>query len=301
MPELSDRLEMEWFASTAVGLCLVALIYFVVRFIREREEGQGKKEKCGCSSKKQQEEKKVETLKQNKAPLRAEAAAAFAFQPDLDSGVQRTKKEYEDRVEYEEDTEDKYKDEVVKFRSGKDRQYYFVASSLENKDQAADKMAELRRREQTLLQALDEMMDGGKRIVASDGVDITGNMRKLVRKHFGKAAPFAEYHNPRSKTVGVNNGKGEMIELCLRSKFDTSEWNSDNTLFRVYVHELAHSADHEYRGDGDEAHGPDFRRIHEHLLLVAERLGLYSCEEYDRSEQRFCGLRLTEESKCGMK
>lgn len=186
------------------------------------------------------------------------------------------------------------KDKVVKQKASLDQQYYFVSASLPERGKAANKLAEMHRRAQYLLQALDEDLDNNGRIIAEDGVDITNNIRTLVNKHYNKKVTFGEYHNPHDKTVGSNAEKGIVLEVCLRSKYNPNQWNSDNTLFRVYTHELAHSADHDFRGDGDEAHGPDFRRIHNYLLRVSAILGIYSCREYAASKQSFCGLQLTE-------
>ena len=186
------------------------------------------------------------------------------------------------------------KDKVVKQKSSLDQQYYFVAASLPDKVTAANKLAEMHRRAQYLLQAIDEDLDNNGRIIADDNVDITDNMRALLKKHYNKKVTFGEYYNPHDKTVGSNAEKGIVLEVCLRSKYNPNEWNTDNTLFRVYTHELAHSADHDFRGDGDEAHGPDFRRIHNYLLKLSAVLGIYSCREYAESKQSFCGSQLTE-------
>lgn len=191
------------------------------------------------------------------------------------------------------------KSKVVAVKSSMDNNIYFVAADLPDREKAANKMAEVNRRTQTLLQSIEEQLDGGRRIVAEDGTDITDNMKQLVRKHYKKPMAFAEYHNPNDLTVGSNSDKGELIEMCLRSKDDPSKWNPDNSLFRVHVHELAHSADFHFRGDGEEAHGPVFRRLHKYLLGVSENLGIYDCAEYKRSGKRFCGLILSESYDCG--
>lgn len=190
------------------------------------------------------------------------------------------------------------KSKVGRVRSNVDGKFYFVAADLPDKGRAADKLAEINRRSQYLLQSISEQLSEGGRITSEDGVDITDNMKQLVRKHYRKYTPFMEYHNPSDKTVGSNSDKGTVIETCLRSKRNPSEWNSDNTLFRVHVHELAHSADFEFRGDGDAAHGPVFKRLHKFLLGVSQNLGIYDCGEYQRSGRRFCGLQLTEDF-CG--
>lgn len=193
---------------------------------------------------------------------------------------------------------EKGKSNVVRVKASLDRKDYFVAADLPNKGKAANKLAEVNRRAQYLLQALDEQMDGARRIRSGDGVDITDSIRRIVKKHYGKVVPLAEYHHPGDLVVGSNSGKGMAIETCLRGKRNPDEWAPDNTLFRVHTHELAHSGDAEYREDGEEAHGPVFKRIHQYLLTVSENLGLYSCAEYKSSGKAFCGVTLSEDY-CG--
>lgn len=196
------------------------------------------------------------------------------------------------------ETDSTGKDKVVKQRSSKDYKYYYVSAVLDDKVEAANKLSELNRRVQYLLQTIDESLDGGRKVYAKDGVDITSNMRTLVKKHYNKPLPVAEYNSPNDKTVGSNSDKGMLLEVCLRSKYNPKEWNSDNTLFRVMSHELAHSADPQWRGDGDHAHGPDFFRLQNHLLKVGGDIGVYSCSEYKKSGGRHCGLKLTEAPSC---
>jgi hypothetical protein len=196
--------------------------------------------------------------------------------------------------------EDGGKAKVVKQRSQLDNKFYLVASTLPDRERAADMLAEINRRSKHLVHAVKERIEIGRPLTGSDGVNITRNMVRLVEKHSGTDIPFAEYHSPNDKTVGSNADKGVLIEMCLRSKYDTNSWNSLNTLTRVHVHELAHSADFEYRQDGEEAHGPDFYRLMNYILKVAEEEGLYNCAEYKATNGAFCGLRLTEnEVTCG--
>jgi hypothetical protein len=192
--------------------------------------------------------------------------------------------------------EDK-KSEVRRVRATADSQLYYVASSLPEQEQtrAANKLAEINRRAQLLM---DRLASKQGAIRSSDGVDITENIQRLLKRHHRRALPIAEYHNPGDNVVGYNMEKGDVIELCVRSKSSPSELNSDNTLFRVALHELAHSADKEYRGDGESNHGPVFKRLHQYLLGEAEEMGLYNCGEYEQSGKKFCGLTLTEDY-CG--
>lgn len=189
--------------------------------------------------------------------------------------------------------------DVVKMKSNKDGRMYFVADGLPDKSKAVDLLAEISRRQQYLLQSIDEQLDGNRRMYAADGVDVTDNMKTLLRKHYKKEVLLAEYHNPDDLTVGSNSDKGVMIETCLRSKSDPNQWSSINSLFRVHCHELAHSADFEYRDDGENGHGPVFKRLHILLLGISENLGLYNCAEYTKSGGALCGVTLTESYMCG--
>jgi hypothetical protein len=198
-----------------------------------------------------------------------------------------------DILDSDKDSEGKHK--VVKFKSQLDGRYYFVCATLPDKQRAADTLAEIHRRSQMLLFYFFEKLDARERIIADDKVDISANIQQMVRKHYNQPMALAEYHAPRDKTVGANSEKGLLIEMCLRAKNDSSKWNSMNTLTRVHIHELAHSGDFLFRADGTNNHGPDFYRIMDHLLQEAEKLGLYSCEEYKASGKAFCGLMLSEE------
>jgi hypothetical protein len=251
----------------SVGLLIIAIIYAFFPTDKRNNELRPKSK----------EKKSVDEI----TPAEAITLGEVVQGPDGKPTIEVTNKEDPDG-----------KDKVVKMRADPDNEIYFVSASLPDKKKAANTLAEVSRRSQYLLQSLDEMLDGNGRTVAKDGTDITENMRRLVKKHYNKKIPYAEYHNPHDKTVGSNSAKGELIEVCLRNKYDTNQWNSVNTIFRVQVHELAHSADKEFREDGD--HGPVFNRLMNFLLQTSENLGIYNCAEYKKSGRAYCGLTLTE-------
>lgn len=179
-------------------------------------------------------------------------------------------------------------------RSRVDGRSYPVSRAGEQQ-KAADLLGEASRRAHVLM---DHIKRNKKSVVVSGGHDVTLAIDRLLDAHLGESLPLAEYDNPSEDIVGSNMDKGKSIEICLRSKDDATLFNPVNTVFRVLLHELAHSGDAVYRGDGDDRHGPVFRAIHTYLLSEAEKLGLYSCAEYDKSGHDFCGLRLTEDY-CG--
>ncbi len=190
------------------------------------------------------------------------------------------------------------KSEVVQVQSNVDGIFYFIAVDSPDMQKGADTFAEMQRRAKVLLQAIATKSSGNRKVIASDGTDITEDMKRLLVAHYGKNLSLAEYHEPGESVVGSNTGKGKLFEICLRSKKNPEEWNNLNTMFRVLVHEMAHSADSQQREDGEKGHGEVFKRLNMHLLAEAEVLGLYDCEEYKRTNQAFCGETLSEKY-CG--
>ena len=178
--------------------------------------------------------------------------------------------------------------------SGVDDAKYYVAQGLTDESKVADRLADLSLVCVKVLNEIKKRLEKDGKIYAGDKEDITKNMEKLLLKHYDKHLNLSEYHSPDDQIVGSSSNKGELIEICVRHKKDTSTFNSINTTRRVFLHELAHSADFEYRKDGMKAHGPVFKRLHMYLLSVAEDLDLYSCEDYQKTGGAFCGLRMDE-------
>ena len=184
--------------------------------------------------------------------------------------------------------------EVKAVVSGVDDEKYYVAQGLPDEGKVADRLADLSLVSVKVLNEIKKRLEKDGKIFAGDKVDITTNMEKLLKKHYDKHLNLSEYNSPDDQIVGSSSNKGELIEICIRHKKDPSTFNSINTTRRVFLHELAHSADFEYRKDGLKAHGPVFKRLHMYLLSVGEDLGLYSCEEYQQTNGAFCGLRMDE-------
>lgn len=190
---------------------------------------------------------------------------------------------------------DAKKASVKRVKSEIDQQKYYVAADLPDPEHAADMLADLALVCTRVLAEVKRRLESspGNKIFAFDKRDITRNMEVLLDKHYNKALNLAEYHCQDS-VVGSSSDKGKLIEICLRYKNKTDKFNLQNTTRRVFLHEIAHSADFEYRKDGQSGHGPDFRRLHAYLLGVAEDIDLYSCEEYQKSKGSFCSLNLNE-------
>jgi hypothetical protein len=232
-------------------------------------------------------------------PFQKETTASENLEGGEEGGIVAQFLNFFDETEYlgaqEMLNKNRVPNEMVK--STLDQNSYPVAKGLPNVDRAANLLAEVVRRSQAVLQEVNRRT-AEKKPVKHKGKDITSNMKTLVSKHFQKPIPLSEYHNPRNKTIGANTGKGKKIEMCLRSKSNPSNFEPINTLIRVHLHELAHSADDKYRKNGPENHGPQFQNLHSFLLKVAEELNLYSCAEYKKGSQTCCDLKINE-NYCG--
>lgn len=88
------------------------------------------------------------------------------------------------------------------------------------------------------------------------------------------------------------------VYVCVRSK-STGNLESVNTSMYVLLHEIAHVATDTY------GHPPEFWINFRWFLEVAEKMGVYSYEDFDRAQVTFCGhtlgnnvLRCLKEKKC---
>lgn len=189
---------------------------------------------------------------------------------------------------------DEPKEPVKAVKSAKDGNKYYVSSRLGEDSKALGFLEDLQDVASKVLTEVKKKLDAGETLIAHDKSNITKNMEVLIQRHYQKPFTLAEYIHFRNRIVGANSDKGLLIEICLRSKYDTKQFNSQNTVRRVFLHEMAHSADFDYREKGRKAHGPEFEKLHMYLLGVAEDLGLYSCELYNKHGDSFCGLALGE-------
>mmetsp|Transcript_7548 Transcript_7548/g.13445 ORF Transcript_7548/g.13445 Transcript_7548/m.13445 type:complete len:292 (+) Transcript_7548:95-970(+) len=181
---------------------------------------------------------------------------------------------------------------LLKKTADLDDQGYFVAAGVPGDEQAANHLAELQRRAMILIARIDDLVKEGKPLNSVDGREVTENMKRILKKHLNRPLLLVELFQPGGTTVGANSGKGMLFELCLRK--NANDFDPVNSTMRVLVHEIAHSGDANYRKAGVDAHGPVFKSIQDFMLEVAEREGLYSCEEFSNGGRRICGLQLDE-------
>jgi WLM domain len=90
--------------------------------------------------------------------------------------------------------------------------------------------------------------------------------------------------NPTGKNgTSYTIEKGESVYMCLRSK-ETLEFQDENTILFVFLHELAHVGNKEWQ------HTEIYWRIFKFVLSEAVRAGIYKSVDYKLYPIHYCGL-----------
>jgi len=88
-------------------------------------------------------------------------------------------------------------------------------------------------------------------------------------------------------TSSYTVNKGELMSICVRFKPDNSKFHSDNTMWFVIIHELAHVM------SVNEGHGSEFIKNFKFLLKESESLGMYEPVDYSNNNIVYCGVKVT--------
>lgn len=153
-----------------------------------------------------------------------------------------------------------------------DQQKYLV-QSLPDKQQAADLLANIRKKLETLTKHLEKIAPQDERTIR-----IVMNFQPSAIQE-GKES---------SKHTSYSINKGEKIVFCIRSKSNKKELVELNTMMFVALHELAHIAT-ESVGHTDEFWA-NFRWI----LEEAVNVGVYVEQDFRSRPQPYCGITITD-------
>lgn len=129
--------------------------------------------------------------------------------------------------------------------------------------QMADRLATLEKLLHRLLDGAASLLPGNPRIAA-------------IRRRWDGTLAEVEAADEVAFSVDKTS-----IHVCLRTPSGAIE--NVNTSMFVLIHELAHVATADY------GHSPEFWANMRFLLELAERLGLYTYENYDPTATTFCG------------
>lgn len=152
-----------------------------------------------------------------------------------------------------------------------DREY--LVQSLPDKEGAADLLARIRAKLETLSRHLQKMYSDDKRT------------ERIVMNF-----------NPEKMSEGTNHGdftsysinKGEKLVFCLRSKDEQNKLVDLNTMMFVALHEIAHIATE------STGHTEEFWDNFRWLLEESINIGIYKEQDFKSKPVPYCGIKITE-------
>ena len=106
---------------------------------------------------------------------------------------------------------------------------------------------------------------------------------KMIQKRLPESIIKESSANSEYTSYSIN--KGEELVFCLRSKV-TNKLHNINDIMYVAVHEIAHI------GCPEIGHTPLFKKINKFLLERALKKGLYTFENYRKTQKEYCGITL---------
>ena len=160
-----------------------------------------------------------------------------------------------------------YLDKIESSVNGK--KYY--VRNLPDKNEAADKLANIGMSLQKLIDSLNEK-DKEK------GEDIL-----RLKKSFN--SDYITENIPGSMYVAYSVNKGEELSICIREK-DTENFIDNNTIIFVAIHELSHIMTDEL------GHTKLFWDNMKYLLEKAGSLGIYNKIDYNKYPVMYCGMEI---------
>ncbi len=93
---------------------------------------------------------------------------------------------------------------------------------------------------------------------------------------------------PTSVHTAYSENKGEKMAFCLTKKKNGKKLIDENTLTFVAIHELSHT------GTETIGHDKNFWNNFKRLLEHAEKIGLYTPENYKKKPKKYCGMEITD-------
>ena len=158
-----------------------------------------------------------------------------------------------------------------KVKSRVNNKEYYVRK-LPDKQEAADKLANIGIKLQNLIDGLD-LEDKEK-----------GKYNKKLKDNFN--SDYITENIPGSQYVAYSVNKGEELSLCVREK-DTEKFMDDNIILFVAIHELSHIMTPE------NGHTPLFWDNMKYLLEQGSTMGIYKPVDYGKYPEMYCGMEIT--------
>jgi len=162
--------------------------------------------------------------------------------------------------------------EVEYITSAVDGQEY-VVRSLPDKQDAADLLAQIRKKLEKMVLHLKETLSTDER-----------TERLLKNFHSNKISEGSE--NAKYTSYSIN--KGEKIVFCLRSKDEKKTLVDLNTMTFVALHELAHIATESI------GHTKEFWDNFKWILKEATKVKIYTFQDFNTKPVGYCGIQITD-------
>ena len=160
-----------------------------------------------------------------------------------------------------------FDDNLEAVKSTVDNREYYVQADKEDAKEAANLIAEIRRR---LIMLVEHFV----KAYPSDDSRVI-----LLKQNFDPNVLKEGVDNSGYTSYSIN--KGEQIILCLRSK---NKLMDINVMMFVAIHELAHLANETV------GHDAKFWDTFKTLLLEAINIGVYVNHDFDKQPVEYCGM-----------
>ena len=149
----------------------------------------------------------------------------------------------------------------------------YSVRSLPDKQAAADLLADIRAKLDTLVMHLQKMYPDDDRT-------------KRIIKSF-RSEKISEGGEDTQKYTSYSVNKGEKIVFCLRSRDKEQKLVDLNTMVFVAIHELAHI------GTESIGHTDDFWHNMRYLLEEGINVGVYTKQDFSKKPVKYCGINVT--------
>lgn len=143
----------------------------------------------------------------------------------------------------------------------------------------------------------------GKLQIAADKLaNTTNNLKKLVehvKEKFPDRSNVQRLINgfnptkivetlPTSEYTAYSENKGEKLAFCLDEEKNKNKLIDDNTLMFVGIHEISHIATESV------GHTDEFWKNFKFLLEEANKIKVYTPEDYKKKPKKYCGMKITD-------
>jgi predicted metal-dependent hydrolase len=146
----------------------------------------------------------------------------------------------------------------------------YIVRDLENSQEAAEKLSSINNKLKRLIESLDV------------------NEREGIKRLKNKYNPYTlSETEENSKYTSYSLNKGEKIALCLRKNRNSLEFQDENTILFVAIHELSHIM------TKSVGHEKEFWDNMAFLLEKAHELNIYDPVDYSENNVNYCGMEIT--------